>query len=149
MAWSDELFRIRVAKRCKQLGRSQRAVLKDAKLAHDFLHVVPAHSRRVDTLEKIAKALDWSLPEVMGLELIGQADVELMIKTVYVARKVVSYLFEPNAELEAQILTSIYNILLDRQHAGQPIDQPILDLIAEMMTKREATAAARATRPSS
>ena len=35
--WSDQEFCDRVVKRCVELGKSQRSILKEAEAAHDYL----------------------------------------------------------------------------------------------------------------
>jgi transcriptional regulator with XRE-family HTH domain len=65
-AWSDEEFLARVEARCKELGKSQREVLRKAGLAHDYL--TPRRSRRIDQVERITEVLDWKLSDILGLE---------------------------------------------------------------------------------
>lgn len=66
MAWDDKAFIERVRRRCKELGRSERDVLRSAGLAHDFLHTNPIHGRSTVALDKLAAELDWTLAEIIG-----------------------------------------------------------------------------------
>jgi hypothetical protein len=59
MPWSDEELKTRVAQRASEIGKTMRRTLDDAGLSHDTREKVPASGRRLDTLEKLAGALEW------------------------------------------------------------------------------------------
>jgi hypothetical protein len=147
--WSDEEFCIRVARRCEELGRSQRQVLKEARVAHDYLQTTPTHGRRVDLMARVAKTLDWSLAEIMGLELNQQADVPILLLAYRTARDATRSVQRLTDEIFVEVLAAIYNLLLDRRSASQPVDDPVyLKMIADAFAKREA-ASLRPTPPKS
>jgi hypothetical protein len=63
----DTAFVKRVRQRCAELGRSEREVLRRARLSHDYLQLSPLHGRRINHLESLAAELDWSLADIIGL----------------------------------------------------------------------------------
>lgn len=63
--WSEEAFRARVRARAKELNRPLAQALERAELGHDTLLREPK-GRRVDSLERLAVALDWELADIMG-----------------------------------------------------------------------------------
>lgn len=133
--WSDHEFCARVAKRCEDLGRSQREVLKAAGVAHDYLQTDPGHGRRIDRVARIAEVLDWTLADALGLELSAQINSELALasfETTCIALQVKL----PDAMRFAEVFAAMYNYLADQRAAGEPIDQPSLRILAQYEAKR-------------
>jgi hypothetical protein len=130
MEWNEENFKERVTERARELNKSLRSVLISAGLAHETFQKVPVQGRRVDTLIKLAKALDWTLADIMGWEMIGRVDVELLILSYKTAVRGMRYVSNPTKEAELEVTARIYNVLADRQRAGETIDQNVLDGLA-------------------
>lgn len=61
-----QLLRRCVALRCRELGLSQRSVLKMAGLTYDTLARSPRYGHRTDILEKLASAVGWTLPQLLA-----------------------------------------------------------------------------------
>lgn len=122
MAWSDTAFCERVVRRCEELGRSQRQVLKAAGVAHDYLQTTPAHGRRIDTVEKVAQALDWTLADALGLSVSGRIDGELLFYAHHDAQQATQIVQRINEDDFCQIQGAFYNLYLSRVADGQAID---------------------------
>jgi hypothetical protein len=125
--WSDEDFCVRVQKRCAELNRSQRDVLKAAGVAHDYLQTNPAHGRRVDRLARVAQELNWTLPDIMGLELSEQAKPRLLLIACKAACDAMRDKVTIRAEYlkaYAALVATFYNTVLEQQTQGHPVDDP-------------------------
>lgn len=122
MAWSDADFCERVVRRCEELGLSQRQVLKAAGVAHDYLQTTPAHGRRIDTVEKVATALDWSLADILGLSVNARIDGELLFYAYDDAQQAAQVVQQLDKEDFAQIQGTFYNLYVGRLVDGQTID---------------------------
>jgi lambda repressor-like predicted transcriptional regulator len=123
MGWSDETFKTRVKARAKVLGRSMRQVLADAGMSPDTLEKVPTTGRRIDTLEKIGEALDWSLPQVLGLEpLSNEVTPELMQLALDAAALGLRYVPDRD-KVKAEVIARVYNVLADMQRDGLPVNE--------------------------
>jgi len=137
LPWSDEKFRDRVVRRCEELGKSQRQVLKAAGVTHDFLQATPAHGRRIDTIERIAEQLDWGLADVLGLPFSGQIDAGQLLHAHRAAQQAAQTVRRVDDEIFCEILATIYNLLQDRAAAGQPVDDPeYLRLLVDVFAKQ-------------
>lgn len=137
MVWSDGEFCERVVRRCEELGRSQRQVLKVAGVAHDYLQTTPAHGRRIDTVEKVGHALDWNLADVMGLSIGGKIDAGRMVRAYRTAREATQHVRQFDDGIFCEILTTIYNLFVDREAGGQMVDEEyqkmLIGIFAEQM----------------
>lgn len=123
--WSDESFCERVAKRCAELGKSQRAVLKEAQCAHDYLQTTPTHGRRIDRIGRIAAVLELDVRDVLGLPAMnGQIDVNLLLIAYQVAKEAMQHLQSPDDGLFVHAQASVYNLLVERQDAGDDVRDP-------------------------
>lgn len=122
MAWSDREFCERVARRCAELGRSQRQVLKAAGVAHDYLQTTPAHGRRIDTLEKVAQAIDWTLADVLGLSVSARLDGEVSLYAYHDTQQAAQVVQRIDEEDFCQIHGAFYNLYVSRLPGGQAID---------------------------
>ncbi len=128
MASSEEEFRARVVARAAELGRSVRSVLIEAGVALDILDKVPTSGRRVDTLAKIAGALQWTLPQLMGFGVLGRISEDIVAHALTSARRGLRQV--PDAEeVEAAVVTFALNVLLALRQDGRPIDASALDML--------------------
>lgn len=90
-------------------------------------------------MAKVAKALDWTLAEIMGLELNQQVDQNLLLVAYRTAREATRSVQRLTDEIFVEVLATIYNLLLDRRAARQPVDDPAyLKMLADAFAKREA-----------
>lgn len=133
--WSDQEFCTRVVKRCEDLGRSQRDVLKAAGVAHDYLQTDPGHGRRIDRVARIAEVLDWTLADALGLQLSGQISSPLA-KTSFETTCMALQIKIPDLARFAEVFVAMYNYLADQHAAGEPVDEPSLRILAQYEAKR-------------
>jgi hypothetical protein len=135
MGWSEEAFRVRLNARAAELGKPLRQLLIEGGLGHDTVDKIPTGSRKVSTLEKIAVAVGWTLPEVMGFSAPLGLSVELSEKAFAVAERVLE-----RAPIEAQtrqtlilLHARLYDALAVRVREGRPADDEILLAYEEML----------------
>ena len=122
--WSDEAFCERVVKRCSELGKSQRWLLKEAQCAHDYLQTNPTHGRRIDRIARIAEVLDVDLGQMLGLRVIGEIEPDLLLIAYRVAREATHVVQQPTDELFVENMTTVYNLLLSQRESGQSVEDP-------------------------
>jgi hypothetical protein len=135
--WDDEGFRRRVTERAKQIGKSVRQVLSEAGMAHDTLKV-PSGGRRIDTLDRLAAALDWTLPEIMGFTP-ERVTKDLLMRSAQIARRALRYV-QYDDDVLYDVAAHVYNVLADRQRAGQPIDEQATSSLAAYIAEQWRTA---------
>jgi hypothetical protein len=143
--WSDEQFCKRVIERLRELGVSQRQVLKEAGLAHDYLQNPPAHGRRLDRIVKLATALNWSLAEIMGLGLNTKVDVNLLTIAYNRTKQALGDAQDRDPKQFTNLQALIYNRLLARRADGLVVDdEKFLDGIVEIWAEQQAIERMRA-----
>jgi hypothetical protein len=134
--WSDDEFCARVVKRCAELQKSQRDVLKEAGVAHDYLQTDPAHGRRIDRVARVAEALDWSLPEILGIKPpAAQIDPNLALIAAEAACEATQEKIRLLSRY-VEVLTAMYNHLLDDPDS----DPAYIRKLARYETKRSQAA---------
>lgn len=140
--WSDESFCERVAKRCAELGRSQRAVLKEAQCAHDYLQTTPTHGRRIDRIGRIAEVLELDVHDILGLPVMnGQIDRELALIAYQTTRDAMLRVQSVDDDNFVDTMIQIYNALLRRRTEGHDVRDPAyLKMIADFLQDRPTTA---------
>lgn len=114
--------------RAAELGKTLRTLLAEAGLGHDTVDKIPAVGRRIDTLEKIAVAFNWSLAEVMGFSLLGRISRPLSKLAWGSARRVLSHLPRA-AQTDDHLMdlhASVYDLLAERESAGLSMDPDVL-----------------------
>jgi hypothetical protein len=149
MTWSEEAFRARLDARADELGKPLRQLLIEGGLGHDTVDKVPANSRLVSTLEKIAAAVGWTLPEVMGFSVLAGLSVGLSEKALEVAERVIAL-----APVEAQtrhnlvvLHARLYDAAVARVRDGRRVDAETWVAYEEMLIGEIAQAKAAAHRP--
>lgn len=135
MTWSEEAFRARLDARAAELGKPLRQLLIDGGLGHDTVDKIPTNSRLVSTLEKIATAVGWTLPEVMGLGVLAGLSVELSEKAFVIAERVLE---RAPAEVRTRqtlirLHARLYDAMAARERDGRPVDDEILLAYEEML----------------
>ena len=120
-SWSEQAFQERIEARAQELGQPLSKLLEGAGLGHDTLKR-NVGARRLDTLEKIATALNWDLADVMGFN--TGIDRTLSAEAFAAAERVVSRLppAEQNRENLIAAHADIYDLLVARRREGRLSD---------------------------
>ena len=145
VGWSDEAFCERVQRRCAELGKSQRWLLKEANCAHDYLQTNPTHGRRIDRIARIAEVLDVDLGQMLGLRVTGEIEPDLLLIAYRVAREATQVVQHPDDELVVENMTTVYNLLLSRRENGQDVEDP--EFLKQMTDILRTGASSRLRRP--
>jgi hypothetical protein len=134
VAWSEDELKKRIEARAAELGVPLRKLLADAGIAHDTMDKAPASGRRVDTLERVAAALRWTLADVMGFNMLGRISRELSAKAFASAERIIAHLPSDAQTREnlIQIHADIYDALVARQRDGRPFDDETLRAYEEI-----------------
>lgn len=123
-SWSDQSFCVRVAERCKALGKSQRSVLREAQCAHDYLQTTPTHGRRIDRIVRIAEVLELGIGDILGVPMNGDAELSLMLVAYRAAQRAMENLQAPDDVAFVETMTTVYNRLLARRAQGHDVHDP-------------------------
>lgn len=124
--WDEGAFQARVRARLEELGKSKTGALRDIDAGEDLLRREPKQGRRVDSLYKIARALDWTLVELLAIKPAVEArcDTQILEFAVRVAmERIPRRLFggdNPAAVAEAAALA--YDYLVERAAEGVALD---------------------------
>lgn len=139
--WSDARFCERVVEQCRKLGKSQRAILKEANCAHDYLQTNPAHGRRIDRISRIAEVLEIPLGELLGLPAVTDPfDIDVLLIAYQVARDVTQLVRQPTDRIFVEMMAAVYMVLLDRKTDGHdPADPQFLKQATDMFRAMAAT----------
>lgn len=144
--WSDAKFCERVAQRCRETGKSQRSVLKEAQCTHDYLQTNPAHGRRIDRMWRIAQVLETPLASLLGLPVSTQIDAEILLIAYEATPKAIELVAQPTAAIFVETMATLYTVLQSRRADGHdPHDPEYLKLAIDIFRAR---AAVSTTRPS-
>ncbi|MBV8121803.1 MAG: hypothetical protein JO081_17905 [Alphaproteobacteria bacterium] len=124
MPWSAEQLRDRVKTRAVELGRSVRSLLGDAGLPLDLLHKRTVAGHRIDTLERLAKACDWTLLQLLGFEDVSvRINPEIAAQAYRITEQGLARV--PDAEeLWLVVFCEMYNELAAARLEGVTIDEP-------------------------
>jgi hypothetical protein len=137
LPWSEEQFKARITARAAELDQPLRKLLAKVGLGHDTIDKLPSSGRRIDTLERIAEALQWSLAEVMGFNVLGGISIELSERAFVAAERALELL--PSAARTRGNLVAahahLYDRLAARQRDGRPITDEIVDAYVEMLAQ--------------
>lgn len=144
--WSDEDFRHRVARICKELGRTVTSVLEDAGLAHDYLQPprkTPKNGgRRINCVWDLANALSCHPGDLLGLPMMNeQIDRDLAVLAYQTARDAMQRVQNVDDENFVDTMLQIYNALLRRRSEGHDVRDPAyLKMIVDFLQDRPTTA---------
>jgi hypothetical protein len=125
----------RVSERCREIGRTLAEVLSRAGVSRAFLSARPKHGRRLDRLEALARELNWTITDLLGLGVSPRVDSALLAKALRLAARLVQR--QPAGgerdALTAEFATAIYEWLVKRAAEGHPViaedDEASLSLI--------------------
>jgi hypothetical protein len=119
--WSEEAFLERVRRRVAELGKAESVLLRDAGADISLIRKVPGRARRMDSIASIARALDWTLAEAIGVQSTPRVDVELLRIALVVAEKKVPRRAADRALVVCQAAALFYEILAERKEDGRPV----------------------------
>jgi hypothetical protein len=129
--WSEEEFQRRCQQRAAELGEPLRKLLDRVGLGHDTMD--RPSSRRLTTLRKIALALRWTLPELMGFSALGRVSPDLLEIAHNTAQEALRAHLPPgdpgNSRRVIRATARVYNVLQAAQSDGTPIDEHVLSTI--------------------
>jgi hypothetical protein len=132
--WSEQKFRERVAARAAELGETVNALMERAGLGEQFRRT-PRSGRRIDTLEKIAQTLNWTLAEVMGF--VEPIDIDLLLRAHQSAQRVYAAL-RIAARTERVLISAqayIYSELVECRQSGVEVDDEHLAACERMLIR--------------
>jgi hypothetical protein len=137
MSWSETALKTRLANRAAELGTTVAQLAQQAGLQRDAFRNdrLPKTGRRIDTLEALAVACQWSLAEVMGFEVLNRVQPHLLKDAFACAEQALEQVLSPQQQ-EAVIWTvcaRIYDILAKGERDGSPVDDAGKRLIVQMI----------------
>lgn len=121
--WSDDAFRERVHQRARELDIPLAEVLRQAGLSQHFLQAA-VHGRRIESLEKLARALGWSFAEIMGCQ--TRIDVRISALAFEGANLLLDRIpaWGRTEELLIDTHANLYDYLMHRQQEGRLPAEP-------------------------
>lgn len=129
--WSENEFQARVVARIAQLGKPESTLLKAAGLTGDEIRKVPKRGRRIDTVLGIARALNWTIGQAIGIQdptlFLGrerEVDPKKLALSLSLADEIVGD--NPTGGRDVQVVADaaslVYSVLSEREAAGKSID---------------------------
>lgn len=123
--WAE--VRARVERRAAELNRSVRSVLIEAGLSLDILYRERDRSHKIDTLQKLAGALGWSLPQILGFDVLAVPPDLVAAALRCVQRALQPLPATPGTEtVFVEAFTAALNTLLQHRFEGRAIDENML-----------------------
>lgn len=142
--WSEVDFQARVEARIKQLGGKETTLLRAAGLSGDEIRKVPKRGRRIDTLLGIAKALQWTVGQAIGvhdpalfLEREREIDPTKLARALSIAEDTVGD--NPGGErigVIADAASLVYSVLSEREANGEPLDDESAKAVISSLLRR-------------
>lgn len=144
-------------------GKSLRAVCIEARIPANTLYRRPQVSPRIDVLERLAAALEWSLADIIGFDetahaltiaanrivdgssdnfLSSPVDPDLLWRAYLLAQRSSVYMSSLPMRMRtisaAHETARIYKELAERQHGGLPLDKEFLArFVGERWTRQQ------------
>lgn len=131
--WTEEGMKERCTRRAQELGKTLSQVLSEAGMGHDTLDRIPPQGRRTDTLNKLARKLDWSLAQVMGIATYVPLDGAILKQISELTHRVLSSYIKSRARNWSlpdeyyDEMAAILNLVMARQANGRTVDAGFLD----------------------
>jgi hypothetical protein len=137
MTWSDAILLQRIDDRCAELGVTRHAACVAGGVDPSYLDR-DVNGRQIDKLDKLAAGLNWTLCQMIGCDsptlAMQSVDRQLLEKAARTAQRGLRN--DPDsAELLPGTIADVYELLIERQQSGEPIDDAYLAGI-EGMIKR-------------
>lgn len=120
--WSEADFQKRIKKRLDEIGKSAAGALAEKGYSVDLIRQRAKDGRRMDTIVKIADALDWNLAEAIGVKPTERIDPKLLETALWAVDQVLPRRIEGDrnrALLRGAAL--FYMVLAQAQARGEPI----------------------------
>jgi hypothetical protein len=120
--WSEEAFLERVRRRVVELGKSETALLREAGVSEDLIRKTAGRGRRIDSIVSIARALDWTLAEALGVQPPPRVDTQLLSTAMVIAEQRVPrrLIRGDRAALVCRAAALFYDVLAERAGKGLP-----------------------------
>ncbi len=119
--WSEEAFLERVRRRVAELGKAESALLREAGLDVSLIRKVPGRARRMDSIAAIARALDWTLADAIGVQPTSRVDRSMLRTALLVAERKVPRRVADRDEVVSRAAALFYEILAERKEGGEPV----------------------------
>jgi hypothetical protein len=142
--WSEIEFQARIEARIRQLGRPETTLLREAGLTGDEIRKGPKRGRRIDTIFGIARALQWTVGQAMGMQdptLFLDRELEVdpakLARSLQIAEDVIGDNPEGRdmAALAEQACLA-YSVLAERESGGKSLDDAEARSIIESLLRR-------------
>lgn len=142
--WSEEDFQRRVEARIAQLGVTETRLLRGKGFTGDEIRTVAKQGRRIDTIAKIATALQWTLGQAIGihdptlfLDREREIDPTKLARSLSIAEDAVGdYTAEDRLTLVADAASLVYSVLAEREAAGRPLSDDESAAVIESLLRR-------------
>lgn len=142
--WSETDFKTRVETRVAQLGLPEYALLRAAGLSGDEIRKVPKRGRRIDTIFGIARALQWTIGQAIGvqdptlfLEREREIDPAKLARAMMIAEEGIGASPEGRGVGTLADATSlVYSVLAERETAGEPVDDESARILISSLLRR-------------
>jgi hypothetical protein len=134
MPWSDTILLQRIDARCAELRITRHGACLRAGVDASYLDR-PVEGRQINKLDRLAAGLGWTLCQLIGCDGPTIAvDRPLLEKA---ARTAVRGLRNDpdSAELLPGTIADVYDVLIERQQSGDPIDDAYLAGIEGMIRR--------------
>jgi hypothetical protein len=137
MTWSDANLLQRIDARCAELDITRHAACVRAGVDASYLDR-PVDGRQINKLEQLATGLNWTLCQMIGCDsqtlAMPPLDRQLHEKAVRTAQRGLRN--DPDsAELLPATIADVYDVLIERQQSGEPIDDAYLAGIEGMIRR--------------
>lgn len=142
--WSETLFQERVNARIAQLGKTKTTLLREAGLTGDEIRKEPKRGRRIDTIFGIARALQWTVGQAIGIQdptLFLDREREIDPSKLALAMSLAEAAIGDNPEGQkpavlADAASLVYSVLSERESAGSPLSDEEARAAIESLLRR-------------
>lgn len=141
--WSETEFQDRVVARVKQLGKPETTLLREAGLTGDEIRKVPKRGRRIDTVLGIARALQWTVGQAIGvqdptlfLDREREIDPTKLARALALAEDAIGENRPGDAATLADAASLVYSVLSERESAGVSLDDGEARAVIESLLRR-------------
>lgn len=151
--WSLEAIRTRIAARCKELSSEAATLLRRKGYKIGLVADLRRDTRRsveLRTLEQIADALDWTLPDLLGVETTQLNDIDrellrgaLLISDQVIGNRTAALTREERVELLADVITAAYRFVAVAMSQGGELKPATLQQITRELYRIMAMEARR------
>jgi hypothetical protein len=120
--WSEADFQKRIKQRLEEIGKSAAGALAEKGYSVDLIRQRAKDGRRMDTIVKIADALDWDLAEAIGVKPQGRIDPKLLEAALWAVEQVLPRRIKGDRTRALLRGTALFYTVLEAASArGEPI----------------------------